>query len=55
LARKCPNNSSSKLKACIDIEEFQDVWSIVESEDDISYVYILTEISDAEEEEEECV
>ena len=55
MARKCPNNSSSKLKACIDIEEFQDVWSIVESEDDISYVYILTEISDAEEEEEECV
>lgn len=23
-ARKCPNNSSIKLKACIDIEEFQD-------------------------------
>lgn len=52
-ARKCPQNSSSKLKACIDIEEFQDDWSIVESKDDISDVYILTKISDAE--EEECV
>jgi len=32
------------------VEEFQDDWSIVESEDDISDIYILTEILDAEEE-----
>lgn len=54
-ARKCPRNSSSKRKACIDIEEFHEDWSVVDSDDDVSDVYILTEISDVEAEEEENV
>nr|AXB54821.1 polyprotein [Pinus nigra virus 1] len=49
-ARKCPQKSSSKLKACVDIEEFQDDWSVVESDEEVSDVYILTEASDNEEE-----
>jgi len=51
-ARKCPQKSSSKLKACVDIEEFQDDWSVVESDDEISDVYILTEVSDCEDDHE---
>lgn len=47
-ARKCPQKSSSKLKAYVDIQEFQDDWSVVESDDEISDVYILTEVSDDE-------
>jgi len=49
-ARKCPQKSSSKLKAHVDIEEFQDDWSVVESDDEISDVYILIEVSDCEDE-----
>jgi len=47
-ARKCPNNSSSKLKAHVDIQEFQDDWSLVVLDDEVSDVYILTEASDEE-------
>lgn len=47
-ARKCPNSSSSKLKACFEFEEFKDDWSVVDLEDKVSNVYILTEASEDE-------
>lgn len=50
-ARKCPKSSSNKLKACVDIEEFVDSWSMVKSQDDISEVYVLTDASSEEEDE----
>jgi len=42
-ARKCPKSSSNKLKACFEIEDFADDWSVVDSNDEVSDVYILTE------------
>lgn len=50
-ARRCPNSSSNKFKACVDIEEFLDDWSVVESQEDLSDVYILIDASLTEEEE----
>jgi len=51
-ARKCPKNAPSKLKACVDIEDFVDNWSVVDSQDEVSDVYILTDASLSENEEE---
>jgi len=39
------------LKACVDIEEFLDDWSVVESHEDLSDVYILIDASLTEDEE----
>ena len=40
---KCPKCLSSKLKACFEREEFQDDCSIVDIEDNVSKVYIVTD------------
>jgi len=47
-ACKCHNSSSSKLKTCFEIEEFKDDCSVVDSEDEVFDVYILTEASEDE-------
>lgn len=44
-ARKCPKSLSSELKACIKFEDFVDNWSVVDSQDEVSNVYILTDAS----------
>lgn len=44
-ARKCPKSSSNKLKACFEIDEFADQWSVVDSNDEVSDVYISTNAS----------
>lgn len=48
---KCPKNTSSKLKKCMEMDEFVDNWSVVDSEDECSNVYILSETEDTVEEE----
>ena len=44
-AKKCHNSSSNKLKACFETDEFIEDWSVVDSQDEVSDVYILTDAS----------
>lgn len=44
-ARKCPKSSSNKLKACIEIDDFVHNLSMVDSQDEVSDVYILNDAS----------
>lgn len=44
-ARKCPKSSSNKLKACIEIQDFVDNCSVIDSQDELLDVYILTDAS----------
>ena len=50
-AAKCPKNTSSKLKKCMEMDEFVDNWSVVDSEDECFDVYILSETEDTVAEE----